>query len=255
MSMNLRTNKDGDFLLVYYGWTNPDADTQRPLFRELAKRAAFLYVSEPEPFRKLARRRSRLAERGDGIFYLEPVSVLPFGRKPEILRLNYMRGGLARALKKFPGCAPVAMACRPKMHVLKGLVSEKAFVYDCYDDYVFFKNDRKEQQRVRAEEAKMLSVADAAFCTADTLVEKCRAFNPKAYKVPLGVDFNLFKNPSGREPEDISAIPRPRIGTIGKFNRRVDLNLIAAVAKARPKWAIGRCSRRTRNSIQRSKNS
>ena len=64
-------------LIVYFGWTNPDEDTQLPLFRELAKRLDFLYIREPISFRKILRRRRRgkLVKRPDGVFYLEPVSL------------------------------------------------------------------------------------------------------------------------------------------------------------------------------------
>ncbi|TET33802.1 MAG: glycosyltransferase family 1 protein [Planctomycetota bacterium] len=226
-------------LIVYYGWTDPDHDTQLPLFRELAARLDFLYVREPIPFRKILQRRgeARLTERSDGLFHIEPVSVLPFGRRPDVLQKNYMRGGLRRALESFPGRRRVVMACRPKMHVLKKMADEKIFIYDCYDDYVFYKKKAAEQELVRSEERKMLAVADAAFCTADTLVEKCRVGAGQTFKVPTGVNFEMFSNP-GEEPADIREIPRPRIGTIGKFNRRVDLGLIASAADARPDWSF-----------------
>jgi hypothetical protein len=226
-----------NLLLVYYGWTNPDNDTQLPLFRELAKRLTFLYVQEPVPFRGALRKRSRQSERDDGLFHLEPVSILPFGRRSGVLRLNYLRGGLRATLSRFKKHRRVVMACRPKMHILKGMVEEDVFVYDCYDDYIHFKWKPAEQDIVRSEEKTMLKEADAAFCTANTLVEKCRAVNPNTFKVPLGVDFELFSNPRN-EPEDVCSIPHPRIGTIGKFNRRIDVDLIGGIASAKPEWSI-----------------
>jgi glycosyltransferase involved in cell wall biosynthesis len=226
-------------LIVYYGWTDPDHDTQLPLFRELAARLDFLYVREPIPFRKILQRghEARLVERSDGLFQIEPISVLPFGRRPDVLQKNYMRGGLRRALESFPGRRRVVMACRPKMHVLKKMADEEIFIYDCYDDYVFYKNEAAEQELVRTEEREMISVADAAFCISDALEEKCRAGNRNTFAVPLGVDFDLFSSP-GAEPDDMREIKRPRIGTIGKFNRRIDLDLIASVSGARPHWSI-----------------
>ena len=55
--------------------------------------------------------------------------------------------------------------------------------------------------------------------------------------LPNGGDAKAFSvGPNLPCPEDLAAIPRPRIGYCGHLNRKVDFNLVAAVASARPDW-------------------
>jgi len=53
-----------------------------------------------------------------------------------------------------------------------------------------------------------------------------------------GVDFDLFNKAPSDIPEDMKHIPRPIIAYIGRLNRRVDLNVLTNIARARPKWSV-----------------
>lgn len=54
-----------------------------------------------------------------------------------------------------------------------------------------------------------------------------------------GVDFQRFvDSSSGPVPRELAATPRPRVGYIGRINGKVDTNLLADIAAARPAWTI-----------------
>jgi UDP-galactopyranose mutase len=57
---------------------------------------------------------------------------------------------------------------------------------------------------------------------------------------PSAVDTSHFANARAAlaEPADQAALPGPRLGFYGVIDERLDLGLIAALAKARPQWSI-----------------
>jgi glycosyltransferase involved in cell wall biosynthesis len=62
----------------------------------------------------------------------------------------------------------------------------------------------------------------------------------KAKRLEQGVDFEHFASATSREwpvPEDISRVPRPRLGYFGAVESwLLDQNLIEQVSRARPEW-------------------
>lgn len=58
----------------------------------------------------------------------------------------------------------------------------------------------------------------------------------KAVVLGNGVDLALFDGGRTEEPEDLAAIPRPRIGYTGNINPKLDWETIEFVARRRPDW-------------------
>jgi glycosyltransferase involved in cell wall biosynthesis len=120
-----------------------------------------------------------------------------------------------------------------------GTLGESLSVYYCVDEWSMFSYlDRDET--VAAERA-LLAKVDVVFAINGALAEAKRAANPATHVAPHGVDHALFAralDDATRIPDDLAALPGPRIGFYGTLRDWVDLDLVAAVARARPAWSI-----------------
>lgn len=111
----------------------------------------------------------------------------------------------------------------------------------CYhiDDEYSFSPDK--EMPISEDEMKLLREADLVFIHSRTLMEKKGGINPNTHYVPNGVDFDLYRaamESSDSEPEDLRAIPHPRIGYVGYIKRHLDLPLLLAIARARRDWSL-----------------
>lgn len=110
-----------------------------------------------------------------------------------------------------------------------------AVIYDCMDELSGFKNA---PQELKDRERDLFSMADAVFTGGHTLYEAKRQQHHNVHPFPSSVDVPHFAQ--GRqelpEPEDQKNIPHPRIGFAGVIDERMNLELVGAMAKARPEW-------------------
>jgi glycosyltransferase involved in cell wall biosynthesis len=112
-----------------------------------------------------------------------------------------------------------------------------AVVYDCMDELSLF---RGAPSSLLEREARLLELADLVFTGGQSLYEAKRDRHPDAHAFPSSIDaahFGRARLPQP-EPADQAAIPRPRLGYFGVIDERIDLDLLAAVADARPDWQI-----------------
>src|SRR3954467_2856620 len=109
-------------------------------------------------------------------------------------------------------------------------------VYDCMDELSLFAGAPPE---LREREARLLKSADLVFTGGGTLYEAKRAFHPHVHCFPSSVDAEHFaqaRTPTAGDPHD--GVPRPRSGVAGVIDERIDLNLVAQLADARPDWQV-----------------
>ncbi len=120
-----------------------------------------------------------------------------------------------------------------------GSLGEALSVYYCVDEWSLFSYlDRDET--VRSERA-LLDKVDCVFAINGALADAKRAHNAETHVAPHGVDHAVFAralDPDVRVPDDLARLPRPVIGFYGTLRDWVDLDLIAAIARARPAWSI-----------------
>lgn len=110
-------------------------------------------------------------------------------------------------------------------------------VYDCMDELANFKNAPAE---LIALEQRLLDCADLVFTGGYSLYEAKRGRHTSVHPFPSSVDvahFAAAREP-GDDPADQAGLPRPRLGFYGVVDERMDLDLIAAIADARPDWSI-----------------
>jgi glycosyltransferase involved in cell wall biosynthesis len=112
-----------------------------------------------------------------------------------------------------------------------------AVVYDCMDELSAFAGA---PEGLRACERELFSRADVVFTGGQTLFEAKRANHPNVHLFPSSVDVAHFAAARrvSVDPVDQAAIPHPRIGYFGVIDERMDYELLAGVAAARPEWQL-----------------
>lgn len=110
-------------------------------------------------------------------------------------------------------------------------------VYDCMDELSAFASAPPELRRC---EVELLTQADLVFTGGVSLYEAKRDRHPRVYPFPSSVDVAHFASARSvaDEPADQAAIPHPRLGFFGVLDERMDRDLLAGVADARPDWQL-----------------
>lgn len=107
---------------------------------------------------------------------------------------------------------------------LKGKLNEQVNVYYSYDG----PNVRRHGKRVIGVDAAYAAAADAVVSTSEYLTDEKRKFNPGAYTVKNGVDFELF---SKNARTGIAEGP-VKIGYIGSMDFRFDIDMVETAVNA-----------------------
>lgn len=126
---------------------------------------------------------------------------------------------------------PMALGALP-MSIEPSLV-----VFDAMDDLASFRNA---PQALRDKEAAMFRTADLVFAGGPSLYEARRDRHPSVHCFPSGVEAEHFARAADglAPPDDIARLPHPVLGFYGVLDERIDFDLMAAVADARPEWSL-----------------
>lgn len=116
-------------------------------------------------------------------------------------------------------------------------------VYDCMDDLSTLVGAPDELLR---REAALMKQADLVFTSGPSLYEAKRERHPRTLCLPSAVDGEHFAlsrlRPCSQHAERARALqgrlPHPRLGFCGVIDERLDLDLVAHLAQARPQWQI-----------------
>ena len=132
------------------------------------------------------------------------------------------------------GGAPVLWFYTPMMYTFARHIEAAAVVYDCMDELSAFDFASPDLSRL---EADLLQRADVVFTGGQSLFEAKRSAHDNIHAFPSSVDVAHFEKARlGRvaDPADQAGIPHPRLGFYGVIDERLDLDLLGAVAAARP---------------------
>ena len=107
-------------------------------------------------------------------------------------------------------------------------------IYDCMDELSAFRGAPPE---LLDQEIALLRVADVVFTGGRSLYNAKRHRHPNIHCFPSSVDALHFRAGRGDHPlqKDIAG---PRLGYCGVIDERIDLDLIAGIADARPEWQV-----------------
>jgi UDP-galactopyranose mutase len=116
-------------------------------------------------------------------------------------------------------------------------LSPQLVVFDCMDELSAFAGA---PAAMRAFESELFARADVVFTGGRSLYEAKRAFHSNVHAMPSSVDVTHFAQARQvpNDPPDQEALARPRLGYVGVIDERMDLELLAGVADARPEWQI-----------------
>ncbi|MFC1722209.1 glycosyltransferase [Patescibacteria group bacterium] len=203
-------------------FVDPPINTGRVLFRQFqrglwnVKRLFLQYVIDKS-----------------GVLVFTPLNTVPF---PKITVPFHIRKIKKLAKKQFvPARKTVLWIYHVQIAGLEQYLKELDYdilVYDCVDNYDAFPQESSfyatnVYKKALLKQEKMLAErSDIVFASAPGLVEKMKQFNKNVFYAPNVGDFKRFKNVKSYKykiPQELSSIPRPRIGMIGalddyKFN-------------------------------------
>jgi glycosyltransferase involved in cell wall biosynthesis len=140
---------------------------------------------------------------------------------------------------------PILWVAIPTARDMVGRLGERAVIYQVSDKYDANRMDHATAGNIIADmHSDLLSRADLVYYSGRKLFEEETgarpAIRPKARMLEQAVDFDHFASATSREwvaPEDISAVPRPRLGYFGAIETwLLDQELIRYVSRLRPSW-------------------
>jgi glycosyltransferase involved in cell wall biosynthesis len=189
---------------------------------------------------KLRRIVSGCREVEPNIFVLDP-PVLPLPGVVLAERLNrfILAARLRQLCRRLGMDRPLLWTFQPNVNWLLGSLNERLVIYHCVDDHSELPGVSKEV--IAGMERDLVRQADIVLTTAEKLCAERRAINPRTYFIPHGVDaahFSRALDPKTAVASEIRTLPKPVIGFFGLLADWVDLDMIGALARARPKWSF-----------------
>lgn len=164
-----------------------------------------------------------------GVTIVEP-------RLPERLSPAEAQAALTELLDGFLAEAgPVAVRWyyTPMMLPFSRQVAAEVTVYDCMDELANFRFAPPELLEL---EQELIEAADRVFTGGYSLYEAKRHRHPAVRPFPSSVDAPHFAQ--ARAIATAGRHSPPRLGFYGVIDERMDLELVAALADARPEWEI-----------------
>jgi glycosyltransferase involved in cell wall biosynthesis len=200
---------------------------------------------------------SRFA-RTSRVFYIEePV----FGAERPHLDISAREHGLRVAVPQLPHGLSESAQCNALRDLIDELIASEAIaafvawyytpmalpwtrhleptalVYDCMDELSLF---RGAPMAMVERERELIALADVVFTGGSSLYEAKRARSDNVHCFPSSVDsahFRQARTPR-RDPADQARIPHLRLGFAGVIDERMDVDLLAELASARPDWHL-----------------
>ena len=170
-----------------------------------------------------------------GLEIYEPEFWLPKVYYPKWLERFTFDARLKRARRSLTsrGCRKIILYLwRPEFaHALSSI----PFDLSCYhidDEYSFSAIDSLDP-----EEIAVIDKVNQVFIHSHGLLERKGAINPNTAFIPNGVDYPVYAE-AAPEPNDLGAIPHPRIGYSGFIKKQLDWPLILELTRGHPKWSF-----------------
>ena len=173
-------------------------------------------------------------EERPGLFVCTPR--LPEGTSAEN-SVVLQRALLEELVREYRMRRPMLWFYTPMAVPLTHGVEASLVVYDCMDELTGFRGASRE---LAARERALFARADLVFTGGKRLYEAKRALHPSVHAYPSSVDAAHYERARAlpAEPDDQRGIPHPRIGYFGVIDERIDLELLASLADARPDYHL-----------------
>jgi glycosyltransferase involved in cell wall biosynthesis len=214
-------------------WQRPQQTHSR-----LAARHPVLFVEEPTRSSDSDADRLRIREAQPNLLVVEPVlsDRASTSRTDQARVLTLLRDALPAPIRaKFAHAAHwlYTPLMTPQIDAFADPI---AVVYDCMDELSKFDFASPE---IPERERELVRRADLVFTGGYELYLSKRALHPRVRFFGCGVDFDHFRGAAkAQPPADLDAIRRPRLGYVGVIDERLDYELIARLAAARPDCSV-----------------
>lgn len=118
---------------------------------------------------------------------------------------------------------------------LKELLNPSTSIYYSRDYMLAVDYWKKHGERL---EPLLISKNDICMANSTYLADYCKMYNPNSYYIGQGCDLDMFQDTSNI-PVELKGLKKPIIGYVGALQSiRLDIDLIAGIASARPEWTI-----------------
>lgn len=133
--------------------------------------------------------------------------------------------------------APLLWYYTPMSLPFSDHLASATVVYDCMDELAAFKGA---PPALLQREQDLFRQARVVFTGGWSLYEAKRDRHDNVHAFPSSVDVAHFgrARDAQADPPDQAGIPRPRIGHYAVLDERLDRDLLAAIADARPDWQL-----------------
>ena len=209
---------------------------QRPqhLMRRFATRCSVLFFEEPVPTGQNSAFLELLGTNEPSVTIVRP-------HVPRDWQATEVEEALAQLLGNLVAthcrARPILWFYTPMMYPFAAGVDAAAVVYDCMDE---LSNFRFAPPEMAERERLLMQRADVVFTGGYSIFEAKRRHHDNIHPFPSGVDLAHFATARAGlpAPHDQAGIETPVFGYYGVIDERIDLTLIATVAKARPDWSF-----------------
>jgi glycosyltransferase involved in cell wall biosynthesis len=233
-------------------WVTELPINQHQLMSRLAARNRVLFVESlglrrpqlaSRDLRRIGRRLiagMRGARAAGSLQVLSPV-VLPFHGSAAARALNrrLLRAQVGRAAARLGMRRPILWAYAPQAEALVDTLDPHLVVYHCVDDVAAQKG--VDAESFRAAEERFARRADLVLASAPALAERMRSLSDRVLYAPNVADTALFATALEAGPVDaaMASLPRPRLIFQGAVvATKLDVGLLAELARLRPGWSI-----------------
>jgi glycosyltransferase involved in cell wall biosynthesis len=130
---------------------------------------------------------------------------------------------------------PILWLYPPHSAPLLGHLDESCSIYHCIDR---FSGNQKGLKRstLEKQEKLLLENVDLVFTHSEGLRQKYHHLTRRPITlIPSAADVSLYQSTASIHPR-ISHLPRPRIGIMGTFDGRIDVNLLQNLVISHPDW-------------------
>jgi glycosyltransferase involved in cell wall biosynthesis len=230
-----------------------DPTSKKHIMRILSKRNRVLWVNSIGMRRptaaasdlrrlvaKLRRIVSGVRQVEPNIYVMDPpVLPLPGIKAAERVNRIVLAARLRHLCRRLDMQRPIIWTFLPNVNWLLGRLHERMVIYHCVDEYSQFSGVPKDV--IIRMERELIRRADLVFTSAEKLCAERREINPRTHFIPHGVDvahFSRALDPATAVASEIATLPKPVIGFFGLLADWVDLDMIGALARARPQWSF-----------------
>jgi glycosyltransferase involved in cell wall biosynthesis len=150
-------------------------------------------------------------------------------------------GAVRRAMRAAGISKPIVWISRPETRFVIGKLDEIFSIYHVVDEYTGYTGLTSEgKDRLVAMESGLLDAVDLVIVASPELQRAKEGPGREPLVLENGVEPLEYKHAreSGHEPDDLAAIPKPRVGYSGLIGKRLNLELLRAAAQRRPDCSV-----------------